>query len=298
MGMFDQAGRFAMTAEPGFVLARLHPLTGLALVFRRFNVKGVSLPGGPDREADLVAVADETDESKRAWLLIFEVQSQHDKDKPRVLLLEASVFLCYAKDTDREGGLFGPLPVFVYLTGKCPTSKVAIRTPTGCGFQCDPAVWEVGEDSAEQTLAGVEANELPWGALFWVSLMKGAEKETIIALWQRLRDEKVPEKSRADVTGIVLIFAILAGRRLAWNRVLGGVKMTESAFVNELLEEFRLSDFRDMLRLVIKERFPEALTADVERAIADQPNLALLREWVTAALRARSAEDFLTVLRR
>ncbi len=178
MGLFDQAARLATTAGPGFVLARLRPLTGLALVFRRwFNVKGVPLPGGPDREADLVAVADEGDSNESAWLLIFEVQSQHDEEKPAVLLLEASVFLCYARDPDREGRRFRPLPVFVYLKGKCPSSAVKIRTPSGPGFECEPVVWEVGEDSAEEALAKVGTEEFSWEALFWVSLMKGADKE-------------------------------------------------------------------------------------------------------------------------
>ncbi len=273
-------------------------MIGLVLLFRRwFNVKGVPLPGGPDREADLVAVADEPDEKKPAWLLIFEVQSQHDAAKPRVLLLEASVFLCYAQDTEREGGPFRPLPVFVYLTGKCPTNAVAIRTPTGCGFQCDPALWEVGEDSAEQTLAKVEADELPWGALFWVSLMKGADKEGPIGLWRRLLDEKVPRRSRADVAYVASLFAELTGRWVAWNRVVGDVNMTESVIANSMIELGQMRATRATLLEFIKGRFPEALTTDVERAIADQPSLDLLREWVAAAARARTAEEFLEVLR-
>ena len=52
MGVFDQAARYAAIAEPEFVLARLRPQTGLTLRFRRwFDVKGVPLPSGPDREA-------------------------------------------------------------------------------------------------------------------------------------------------------------------------------------------------------------------------------------------------------
>jgi len=71
MGMFDQSARFATKAEPSFMLARLRPLTGLTLAVRRwFEVKAVPLPGGAEREADLVAVADEPDEAKPPWLLI------------------------------------------------------------------------------------------------------------------------------------------------------------------------------------------------------------------------------------
>jgi hypothetical protein len=49
---------------------------------------------------------------------------------------------------------------------------------------------------------------------------------------------------------------------------------------------------------VIRFRFPEILTPDVERAIADVPSLALLDEWRAAAFSSKTADDFLAVLRR
>src|SRR4051812_18083043 len=83
MGAFDQSAKYAATAEPGFVLQRLRPLLGLTLTFWKwFITKGVPLPGGPDREADLVAIADDptavADDPKepgKAWLLIHEFQA-------------------------------------------------------------------------------------------------------------------------------------------------------------------------------------------------------------------------------
>jgi hypothetical protein len=74
--------------------------------------------------------------------------------------------------------------------------------------------------------------------------------------------------------------------------------MTESAFINELIEVFRLRDCREALLLVIKGRFPTAVTPDIERAIADQSSLALLREWIAAAAKAQTAEEFVNALHR
>jgi hypothetical protein len=74
--------------------------------------------------------------------------------------------------------------------------------------------------------------------------------------------------------------------------------MTECDFVNELMEERTLSNFREALVRVIKGRFPAAVTPDVEFAIAHQPSLTLLREWLDAAGTAHTADDFLAVLRR
>jgi hypothetical protein len=298
MGVYDQAARIATGTEPTFVLARLSPLTGLVLTYRRWlPTKGLPLPGGPDREPDLVAVAD--DQQARAWLLVFEMQSRHDEEKPEVAQLEALVFRVYAKDADRGGAKFLPLPIFVYLAGECPDeAKVSVRTPTGRGFTGEPPVWEVAGDSAAEALAKVESGEHSWGALFWVSLMAGAEKDDVIRLWQRLRDEKVPEGQRAALTAVVLTFAELAGNRPVWDRVLKGVNVTESPFINSFIEQGETKKARQVLVEFLRFRFPEVLTPDVERAIADVSSLPLLDQWRAAALSAKTADDFLAVLRR
>jgi hypothetical protein len=90
----------------------------------------------------------------------------------------------------------------------------------------------------------------------------------------------------------------VAGCQLACAQVFSWGKMTESAFINELIEEDRLNTFREALRQVIKGRFPTAVTPDVERAIADQPSLALLEDWLDAACTAQTGEEVLAVLRR
>ena len=55
---------------------------------------------------------------------------------------------------------------------------------------------------------------------------------------------------------------------------------------------------RAALTEIVKGRFPELLTPEMEKAIADQPSLPLMRQWIAAAARAKSADDFLAVLRR
>src|SRR5262249_39474985 len=154
---------------------------------------------------------------------------QHDPAKPKVLQLEVLTFLCHARDTDRGGSDLLPLAGFIYLVGRCPPSTGLVLTPTGRGFTGDPAVWGVAHDPGAEALAKVESGEHPWGAMFWVSLMDGADEESVIEKWRRLRDDKVPAKSRADVSFIAAQFAELAGRRVAWERVKEGVNMTESA---------------------------------------------------------------------
>jgi hypothetical protein len=207
-------------------------------------------------------------------------------------------FLVYAKDTDRGGGEMRPLPVFVYLEGECPDGGVVdVRTPTGYGHLGRPAVWEVAKDPAQQTLAKVASGECSWGALFWAPLMAAVDDE-VIREWQRLRDEKAPEGQRAALTAVALTFAEPVGDRPAWDRVLKGVDMTESPFINSFIELGEMRASREALIDAIKFRFPEMLTPDIERAIADQPDLGLLRAWRAAVYASPTADDFLKVLRR
>jgi hypothetical protein len=74
--------------------------------------------------------------------------------------------------------------------------------------------------------------------------------------------------------------------------------MTESAIANEMIKLGQVSDAREVLRKVLREHLPAALTPDVDRAITDQPDLGLLHEWIVAAAKATTPEQFLAVLRR
>src|SRR5262249_38565572 len=67
---------------------------------------------------------------------------------------------------------------------------------------------------------------------------------------------------------------------------------------NELIEMGQMEMARTDLIRVIRLRFPDLLTPDVEQAVADQPSLPLMKTWLDAAFEAKTADDFLAVLRR
>jgi hypothetical protein len=74
--------------------------------------------------------------------------------------------------------------------------------------------------------------------------------------------------------------------------------MTESVVLKQLTELIRVKDAREALTEVIKGRFPEILTPDVERTINEQPSLDLMKSWHAAAVRAQSGEEFLKILKQ
>lgn len=73
---------------------------------------------------------------------------------------------------------------------------------------------------------------------------------------------------------------------------------TESPFWNEVIAQATLQEAREGLLEALRFRFPEVLTPDAERAIADQPSLPLLRDWRRAVFTVNTADEFLAVLRR
>jgi hypothetical protein len=176
---------------------------------------------------------------------------------------------------------------------------VSVRTPSGHGFTGKPVEWEVAKDSAPETLGKVKSGEFSWGALFWVALMRGGDEEKVVEEWLALVEDKVPDKFKPDVLYIASVFAELADRLLAWNRVVQGDAMTESVVANRMIELGELRRGRDDLLQLVRLRFPAILTPDVERAIIDQPSLALTKSWLAVAFDPQTtAESFLAVLRR
>ena len=56
--------------------------------------------------------------------------------------------------------------------------------------------------------------------------------------------------------------------------------------------------FPQMIEKGLIQKFDKTLIPDVERAIADQPNLALMMAWLDAAFTVSTASDLLALMRR
>src|SRR5262249_384953 len=141
--------------------------------------------------------------------------------------------------------------VLVYLVGQCPdeAKELGMTTPAGYGIRHRPVLWEVGQDSATAALDELGQEKPTWGILFWIALMASAEDKVVVEGWQRLVRALPEDRDRADLIGIALVFAELAGRGQVWRPILEGWSMTESPIVNEWIaqaqEQSRLEEARD-----------------------------------------------------
>lgn len=303
MGVLDQAARYGAQADPEAVVGRVLRTANASLRFRGWvDTRMTPRPGHRDSTADRVAELANDAAPEEPWLLIFEFQSQHDPDKLDVTLAEAAQLRVEARHGAERRHKYNVLVSLVYLRGTCPESVLDMTLPGGWGTRHAPLVWNVEEDSALETLDGLASGALSWGLLFWVPLMRGSDDPAVLTRWreQAARVENV--RVRADLLRIALVFAELAGRLAAWSDAMKEWNMIESQLVWEWTADARreteLATLRRVLLLTAKERFPDPLPEAMGALINNQGSIELLNDWFRAALRAKSLEEFLAVLRR
>src|SRR5688500_10973545 len=121
MGVFDQAARFAASADPEAAARRVLRETRLPLTFREwFDTRALALPGDRDRTADLVAVLDDPGHPDEPWLLVFEFEARPDADKLGVTLEEAVSLHRNVRHGEQRTGRYKVMTALVYLRGRCP----------------------------------------------------------------------------------------------------------------------------------------------------------------------------------
>ena len=74
--------------------------------------------------------------------------------------------------------------------------------------------------------------------------------------------------------------------------------VTESPLVNSWIEIGQLKQGREWLLDCLQQRFPAELASEVVETINAQPSLPLLEAWFKSAIRAKTYEDFLVILRQ
>ncbi|MBI1918326.1 MAG: hypothetical protein HYS12_26845 [Planctomycetes bacterium] len=251
----------------------------------------------------MVAALDNPATADRPWLMVVEFQAQIDPDKLDATLEEVAILRSRARYGVERNGKYLVVAALVYLRDRCPEDVLDMTFPDGTGTRHAPLVWNVAEDHAAPALEAVAAGQMSWGMLFWLPLMAGGGNESAVARWKEVVAATVPDRRmRANLVGIALVFAELAGCVPAWERGLEGWEMTESQVVNGWIRQGEakgeLKTRRQDLLDLVEGRFPGAVPNEVVQLIQQQESLELLRDWFKAAVRASTFEEFMAVLKR
>lgn len=299
MGIYDQAGRYAIKRRPSaFFTWRAPPLWAAWKWVGWRDTRTVPFPGEPDRVCDTVAEFEQRTDPRRRCLLDVELQARPETD-----MLERLGE--YALRLRRELR-YGPGP-----TGKCPVLALVLNlTGVEQPRRLDMSVPEWGEagqwvhvaqgtlaeESAAEALARIEAGELePW-VLVWLPLLRGAAKPANVAMWQQLARREPDSRNRSDFGALALVFAELAGTGPIWRQALRGWNMIESPQVREWQAEARAEarreTRRDYVRRAIELRFATPIPADLEGQLAALKRESELDRWFDASQVAPSLDAF------
>jgi hypothetical protein len=173
-----------------------------------------------------------------------------------------------------------------------------MRSKGGVGTRHEAFAWDVANDKAAEALEAVASEKASWGLLFWVALMTGADDEGIIRPWSELVQQKVAGPwMKANLAGIALLFAELAGRYLVWERALEGWGMIESQVANSWRAMGELKKARDWLLRLLRAKYKTSVSADIQQIVEQQTDVNLLNRWYDLALEADTWEVFVAGLK-
>jgi hypothetical protein len=302
MGVYDQAARWAANTDAQPVVSRLLRDQGTRLRFVELGESRTTpRPGGLDRTADRVFRLSDEGNLAQPWLLVVELQAQHDEGKPDDTLVEVAQLRARARHGQDRKGKYKVLAGLVYLVGECSQGLLDMTLTAGAGTRHAVLVWNVANDSASAALDDLEAKTITWGILFWVPLMKGAGECELVRRWLGLV-ELVPASEQGGLRTVALIFAELAGCRPVWQDELEDWAVTESPLLNSWVQQAadrsRLEQGREWLLDYLRARFPAELTSEVVETINAQPSVSLLDAWFKSAVRAKTYEEVVAVLRK
>ena len=305
MGVFDKAANYAYRAEPLGVTRRVLRLAKLPFRYRSlFETRTTPLPAEKDRTADKVAVLEDPADPNQPWLLVFEWQAQHDEDKLDVTLLEAARLRADHRHGTEAKGKYKVLVALVYMTGVCPAGEVNMLAGEEqiVGTLHRPLIWNIGNDSAIDLLAEVDAEPTSWGLLFWIPLSQGGGESASIQQTLTFAQRVESSRNRADLGKVLLVMADLAGNEPQWRKALEAWNMKESRVVLEWTQEAEregeLKAKRTALLQVMDVRFPGSLSEEERNLIATQDSLEMLDDWFKTALTAFNSAAFRAILRQ
>src|SRR5262249_18481701 len=145
MGVYDQAARFAARMAPEAILPNLLGVGHSGRQVGWFNTRTIPMPGGADREADLVP---DLEDDEGRLLRVRECQAEHDDESRDVSLLEVGTLRVYGRYGEGNASKYRVYSALIYLKGECPESVLDMTLPYRGGTHHRALIWEVCRDDA------------------------------------------------------------------------------------------------------------------------------------------------------
>jgi hypothetical protein len=291
---FDRAARYAVKGAaaatfhwvfPG--LTRTHP-------FKRWlDSQSAPRPGEPDRRCDTIAELVDDEGASPPWAAVLELFAGPDADAIDRTLEYLGRFRRELLHSPHGHDRYPFTAALVFLTEAPGTKALDMMPPgeVGLSLVFRPRVLVLPDEDAVALLKAIEDNPELSGLLAWPPLMKGGERDEVIAAWRALA-EQVPEERRRTLGTVALIFADLAGRKPEWQKGLEGMGVNESSVLREVRQAEAVKNYRDILLRWLRLRAKGELSPVLRKRVEAQNNLTELSRWVDLAMEAESIEAF------
>ena len=245
---FDQASRYVPESIDVGVLACLWPDASRSRRFTRWLDTDISgFPGEPERRCDNIAEFVSFDGLLPPVAAIAESMSGPTLD---MLLRFAEYCLRLQRLLVYQRNPTVPYQVvcgIFLLTGKAPAEEL-VTVVDDFGYECRVRfrILALQELDAEVILQQIASNEVAWGMLAYLSLMKNADKPSVIEDWKRAVETVAHAKSRGDIRHLALMFSQLSNRKNLWQQQMEGWNMKVRSEV--VVEIEQRSELRATLR--------------------------------------------------
>lgn len=293
---FDKAARFAAKLDPVEFLTWALGVPADRLGFAGWlDTRALPLPHEQDQIGDTIARLDPPGGSEPPWALAVEFQIEPDPLMfGRLLAYLAQIWQSLKPDEER-GSRFQVGGAVLNLTGTGRAAREMRLPGTPIVTQLGVVERNLARESADDTVGRIERGELGRAVLPWLPLMDGGGTATMVERWKALAGSEPTYRRRAELASITLVFAEAAGCREAWKLGLKEWNVRESAVVNEWRAEGKAegkAEARmDSIIEALEVKFV-AVPGDLVAAVRGCTDLARLREWLGAALRAESLAAF------
>jgi hypothetical protein len=211
---FDQATRYVARMDPPGILAWALRCSASDFLFVRWlDTRSVPFPGTSDRISDLVAQLERNEPPGQPWLIPIEFQVDPDPLMFGRLLEYLGRLWRSERPTQERGDRFWLGAAVVNLTGFGSASLDCEWSEAGPRVLLRVSERNVGQESAEQTLADIANGLRSPVILTFIPLMEGGTEPGIIEEWKRLALIEPESRRRSDLGALAIVLAEASGRK-------------------------------------------------------------------------------------
>jgi hypothetical protein len=287
---YDRAARYQAKVEPAEFLGwALDESPDRFRFVRWLDTRTIPFPGSADRTHDTVAHLERTEPPGEPWAIPLEFQYEPDPLMFGRLLEYLGRLWQAEKPSPERGDRYRVGAVVVNLYGNGRASHDFEWQPGGPRTCLRVMERNLGNESADATLAAIAAGSVRKMILPFIPLMSGGGESGIIEAWLRLASAEANPRKKSDLGVLARIYARGTKAAVAWKLALKEWDVLRSPVADELRAEGQAA----VIVALLESRF-QAISEELADAIRAVSDLKRLMGMAILAMKTPSIDQFRT----